>query len=144
MFARFPCRRSLSRAAAVVTLLALAAGVSGCAQIGDSVSSAFADPAKYDLYDCTQLETERKSLASRAANQEALMAKAQTGVGGAVVSELAYRNELIAIHGQQKVLEDAWRKSRCHETPPAAAEATPSTSPAPAAKGARPPRSALH
>ncbi|MBR0873044.1 twin-arginine translocation pathway signal [Bradyrhizobium tropiciagri] len=142
MSVRFPRRCSLSRAAAVVALLASAAGVAGCAQIGDSVSSAFADPAKYDLYDCGQLETERKGLASRAASQEALMAKAQTGVGGAVVSELAYRNELIAIHGQQKFLEEAWRKSRCHETPPQTAAATPSPAPppAPAAKGTRPQR----
>jgi hypothetical protein len=143
MFVRVPRCRSLPRAAAVVALLALAAGVSGCAQVGDSVSSAFADPAKYDLYDCKQLETERKSLASRATSQEALMAKAQTGVGGAVVSELAYRNELIAIHGQQKVLEDNWRRSRCHESPPdtPAAAPPPAPTPAPAAKGARP---ALH
>ena len=144
MTVRFPCCCGLSRAAAVIALLALAAGVSGCAQIGDSVSTAFADPAKYDLYDCKQLETERKSLTSRAAAQEALMAKAQTGVGGAVVSELAYRNELIAIHGQQKFAEEAWRKSNCHETPPAPAAATPSPAPAPAPKGSRPPRSALH
>ena len=30
------------------------------------MSTAFADPAKYDLYDCRQLETARKSLADRA------------------------------------------------------------------------------
>ena len=30
------------------------------------MSPAFADPAKYDLYDCKQLEAERKSLANAA------------------------------------------------------------------------------
>jgi len=136
-------RRSLSRAALIAALLALAAGASGCAQIGDSMSSAFADPAKYELYDCKQLEAERKSLASRAADQEGLMAKAQTGVGGAVVSELAYRNELIAIHGQQKFAEEAWRKGKCHETPPDTPAATPAPTPAANAKGSRT-RSGLH
>ncbi|KWV51482.1 twin-arginine translocation pathway signal [Bradyrhizobium macuxiense] len=130
-------RRSLSRAALVVALLALAAGASGCAQVGDSMSSAFADPAKYELYDCKQLETERKGLANRAAEQEGLMAKARTGVGGAVISEMAYRNELIAIHGQQKFAEEAWRKGKCHETPPATPAATPTPAPTPAAKGSR-------
>ena len=41
-------------------LLSMALG--GCAGLGDSaVSTAFVDPARYDLYDCKQLETERRS-----------------------------------------------------------------------------------
>ncbi|MGY4311756.1 twin-arginine translocation pathway signal [Bradyrhizobium sp. JR3.5] len=108
-----PSRRpNLSRAAAIVALLGSAAGVSGCAQIGDSVPSAFADPAKYDLYDCKQLETERKNLTSRATDQEKLMAKAETGVGGTVVSEMVYRNELISIHAQQRLADQAWRANK--------------------------------
>lgn len=139
-FSRCP---RLSRAAATLALLVLAAGASGCAQIGDSIPSAFADPAKYELYDCTQLQTERKSLAARATSQETLMKKAETGVGGTVVSELTYRNELIAIHSQQKLLEEAWRKNRCVDAPDPPA-ATPTPTPTPAAKGSRAPRSALH
>ena len=56
------CRSAL-RAAAALALLGVALG--GCAGIGENMSTAFADPAKYDLYDCKQLETERKSLAVR-------------------------------------------------------------------------------
>ena len=55
--------------------------------MGDSMTSAFADPAKYELYDCKQLETERKSLATRSAELQGLMAKAETGVAGPVVAE---------------------------------------------------------
>jgi hypothetical protein len=141
---RFSRRRSPSRAARVAALLVLAAGGSGCAQIGDSVSSAFADPAKYELYDCKQLEAERKALANRAAELEGLMAKAQTGVGGAVVSEMAYRNEVIAVHGQEKFADEAWRKNKCHESPPGTAAATPAPTPTPTpgAKGSR--RSGIH
>ena len=58
-------RRSFSRSLAALALFALGAGLSGCAQMGETISPAFADPAKYDLYDCKQLETERKSLATR-------------------------------------------------------------------------------
>lgn len=126
-------------------MLVLAATVSGCAQIGDAVPSAFADPAKYELYDCKQLEAERKGLAGRASDQESLMSKAEKGVGGTVVSELTYRNELIAIHSQQKLAEEAWRKNRCHESPPEpVATPTPTPTPTPAAKGTRAPRSAIH
>jgi hypothetical protein len=146
MSVRFPRRSKLSRAAAVIVLLASAAGVSGCAQIGDTMSPAFADPAKYDLYDCKQLETERKNLATRATDQEKLMAKAETGVGGTVVSEMVYRNELISIHAQQKLADQAWRSNKCHETPPdtPAVAAPAAAAPAPAAKGARAPRGVVH
>jgi hypothetical protein len=126
---------SVTRAAAVAALLALGGGLTGCAEMGDSVSTAFADPAKYELYDCKQLETERKNLANRAAEQQGLMAKAQAGVAGPVVAELAYRNEAIAIEGQRKFAEEAWRTNKCHASPPApAAEAPPSGAPA---KGSR-------
>ena len=89
--------------------------------MGDSVTSAFADPAKYDLYDCKQLEPERKRLADRSAELQGLMAKAETGVGGTVVAEVAYRNEYIATRGQSKLAEQAWQRNRCRETMPGAA-----------------------
>jgi hypothetical protein len=144
MSARFLRRRSLSRAAPVVALLALAAAASGCAQIGDAVPSAFSDPAKYELYDCKQLEAERKALTNRAAEQEGLMAKARTGVGGAVVAEMTYRNELISIHSQQKLADQAWRANKCHETPPDSAAPVPTPTPTPTPKGSRQPRSLIH
>ena len=136
-------RRSFSRSFAALTLLAVGAGLSGCAEMNDSMTSAFADPAKYDLYECKQLEPERKNLANRAAELQGLMAKAETGVAGPVVAELAYRNEYIAVRGQQKNAEEAWRKNRCVESKPepkpaAGASAAPSTT-APIVRGARSP-----
>src|SRR5262245_14238364 len=109
------------RAVAALAFCSLGLALSGCAEMGDSVSTAFADPAKYELYDCKQLETERKALANRSAELQGLMAKAQTGVGGSVVAELAYRNDYIAVRGQSKFAEEAWQKSKCRETPPAPA-----------------------
>jgi hypothetical protein len=123
--------RAGSRAAAVLGALALGAALSGCAGVGDSMSSAFADPARYELYDCKQLEPERKRIAVALAENEGLMAKAETGVAGSVVSELAYRNENIALRGQSHFAEEAWRKNRCRETAPAAAAAPPSKPPPP-------------
>jgi hypothetical protein len=114
--------------------------------MGESMSSAFADPAKYDLYECKQLGPERKSLTSRAAELQGLMAKAETGVAGPVVAELAYRNEYISVRAQSKLAEEAWRRNKCQEeaaATPAAAPAAPSAS----AKGTRSPSrsgSAVH
>jgi hypothetical protein len=138
MIARFPLCQPLPRAVAVTTLLALGIGLAGCADMSDSMSTAFADPAKYDLYECKQLEAERKMLANRTAELRGLMAKADTGVAGPVVAELAYRNEFIAVRGQAKFAEEAWQRGKCRES--AATPAAPAT-PAPAAiaKGARSP-----
>jgi len=140
MFVRIAFSSSLLRAASAAAMLAFGVGLGGCADMGDTISTAFADPAKYELYDCKQLETERKSLANRAAELQGLMAKAQTGVGGPVVAELAYRNDYVALRGQARFAEEAWQRNRCHESIPAApAAAAPAPPPAPPApgKGAR-------
>jgi hypothetical protein len=117
--------RFLPRAVAGLALFALGTTLSGCADMGEGIATAFADPAKYDLYECKQLEAERKTLAARAAELQGLMAKAQTGVAGPVVAEIAYRNEYIAVRGQAKNAEEAWQRGKCHETP--ASAATPAT-----------------
>ncbi|MBV8925301.1 MAG: twin-arginine translocation pathway signal [Bradyrhizobium sp.] len=129
--------KARSRAAAAAGVLALALALSGCAEMSDSWTTAFVDPAKYELYDCKQLEPERKSLANREAELQGLMAKADTGVGGPVVSELAYRNDYIQVRGQARLLEEAWRKNKCHETPaPAAATPAPTPTPSPKVRAA--------
>jgi len=128
-------RQPISRTA--LALLLLGAALSGCAEMGDSMTSAFADPAKYDLYECKQLEPERKSLANRQAELQGLMAKAETGVAGPVVAELAYRNEYIAVRGQSKLAEEAWRKNKCHEAKPEVKVEPPVIAPAPVVRGAR-------
>lgn len=126
-------RASHTAAAAALLLAAgLCAGLGGCADMGDSfVTTAFVDPARYDNYDCKQLEGERKSIASRTAELQGLMAKAETGTGGAVVVELAYRNDYISLRAQAKLAEEVWQRNKCVATSPAAA--TPAAPPAPAA-----------
>ena len=144
-----PISRSLvSSSLAALALLALGAGLAGCASVGETIAPAFADPAKYDLYECKQLEPERKGLAIKAAELEGLMAKAETGVAGTVVAEMAYRNELVATRGQQKLAEEAWRRYKCVESkreavPAAAAPAEP-LAPPPIAGGPRLPGSPVY
>jgi hypothetical protein len=119
MIVSSPRSRLPTRAAALASLFVLAGHLGGCASMGDGmVSGAFVDPAKYDLYDCPRLESERKALATRTAELQGLIDKAQTGAGGAVVSELAYRNDYISTRAQAKLAEENWQKSKCVATPP--------------------------
>jgi hypothetical protein len=147
MITRIAHRQPLPRTAFAVALLALGGGLAGCAgsmsEMGDNMTTAFADPAKYEYYDCKQLETERKSIASRLDELRRLMAKADTGVAGPVVAELAYRNDYISYRGQAKFADEAWRRNKCVETPPGTPGAA-SAAGAPAlpanAKGTRSPQ----
>jgi hypothetical protein len=134
-------RRSCSRALLALLGLCATLGTGGCAGVSDTISPAFVDPARYELYDCKQLATERLVLAKRLGELERLMAKAETGAGGAVVSELAYRNDFIATRGQQKLLEETWRQNRCRESDMEAAT-PPAGPPPPAVNAARPSRPA--
>jgi hypothetical protein len=118
---------------ALLPLGLLCAALAGCASVSDTISPAFVDPARYDLWDCKQLAPERKNLANRVADLERLMAKAETGAGGVVVAELAYRNDYITVRGQQKLMEETWQKNRCRESDmeAAAPPASPAAAPAP-------------
>ncbi|MCP3384196.1 MULTISPECIES: twin-arginine translocation pathway signal [unclassified Bradyrhizobium] len=127
---------SLRACCAVAALVAAGFALSGCAGVSETIAPAFADPARYELYDCKQLEGERKALADRTADLQKLMNKAETGAGGAVVSELAYRNDYVAVRGMAQLADDAWRRNKCRETPPntppvAAAPQRPDIKPAP-------------
>ena len=139
MIARISSAQPLLRAAMAMALLGLGVGLNGCADMSDSMTVAFADPAKYDLYDCKQLETERTKLATRSAELQGLIAKADTGVAGPVVAELAYRNDYIAVRGQTKLADEVWRRNKCVAT--GATSAGPAVSSAPSAdtKGAHSP-----
>jgi len=142
MIARFALSRPLPLAAATaMALFVLGAGLSGCADMSDSMTSAFADPAKYDLYDCKQLERERKSLATRQAELQGLMAKADTGVAGPVVAELAYRNDYISVRGQARLADEVWLRNKCRPSAPAPVTAAPvvPVAPSPNVRAAQPP-----
>ena len=96
---------------------------------------AFVDPAKYEQFDCKQLEVERKTQATRTAELQGLIAKAETGVGGSVVGELAYRNDYISARASSKLAEETWQRNKCVASSPAAATAAPAPAPAAPAPG---------
>ena len=125
------------QAFAGMVLLACGTLLSGCADMSDGMTSAFADPARYNLYNCKQLEAERKSLSTRMAELQGLMSKAQDGFAGPAIAEIAYRNDYIAYRGQKKNADEAWALNKCRDTPPDKTAETPSSAPAAATKSGR-------
>jgi len=110
-----------TRIISIAALLASAVGLAGCAGVGDGFASgAFVDPAKYELYDCKQLEAERKSLEARSAQLQGYIDKAQTGTGGVIVGEMVYRNDYISTRASLKAANEAWERGKCVAAAPAA------------------------
>jgi hypothetical protein len=109
---RSPLRSLIvARRAALVATGLVALG--GCSMVTTDESTFFADPARYDLYDCKQLGDVRTQLTSQVDELARLMAKAETGTGGAVVSELAYRPDYMFARGNLKLVNRVWDDNRC-------------------------------
>lgn len=120
------------RTVSTVVLAASSISLAGCAGVGDSaLSGAFVDPAKYELYDCKQLEAERKSLEARSTELQGYIDKARTGTAGTVVGEVAYRNDYISTRASLKLANEAWERGKCVAT----AAPPPVTTPASKGKG---------
>lgn len=104
-----------SRAAWLRLALACASagGLSACASGSIETSNAFADPAKYALYDCKQLEGLRTSHAARIDELRRLMAKAATGPAGGAMAELAYRPDMTRAQADLASANSSWERNRC-------------------------------
>jgi hypothetical protein len=119
--------------AAILKLAAVgfvAAVLGGCASAGSSV---FVDPAKYSLYNCQQLGSARVTVNTRVVELERLMAKAETGAAGQLVSGLAYQSDYVAARAQRDQIDERIVQNNCNAAslaPPPAA--TPTTEPPPA------------
>lgn len=100
----------------VLLLAMLALGLAACAGApgrGFDESAVFADPAHYSLYDCKQLAAAHQSHAGRVEELKRLMAKAETGPAGSVMSELAYRSDYLSAQAQLKAVNAALARNRC-------------------------------
>lgn len=113
-------------------LFASASLLTGCAA-GSDGGGLFVDPAKYALYDCAQLLPQRKTEAARVAELQALMMKAESGPAGGIMSELAYRSDLVSAQASLKAAEAAWERNRCDAaavtSEPSLARPSPGVSP---------------
>lgn len=104
-------RRALSTAPVAGALL-IAAALGGCATGGIN-SSVFVDPSRYDLYSCAQLVTARVDADKKATELQALIAKAETGVAGPLVSGLAYNVDYSAAVAQRDLIDQKYAANNC-------------------------------
>ncbi len=110
-----------------VAILAMFAGacLAGCAtQYGASdEGSLLVSPGKYQLYSCAQMAALEPSLRTREGELVVLIAKAESGPGGAIAATLAYRAEYLQTRGELAELGKATAAKNC---PPPTVEEAPS------------------
>jgi hypothetical protein len=105
---------SLSSAARrLAFVFGCALALAGCSSVAVDESTFFVDPARYDLYDCKQLADARKGHSDRIDELKRLMAKAETGAGGSVISEFAYRPDYASAQANFKLINRVWEENHC-------------------------------
>jgi hypothetical protein len=77
------------------------------------VGGAFEDPGRYEWYSCEQIAAYRKVAEAKVEKLKLLMDKAEKGVGGAVVSVIAYQVEYTAAQDELKVIDATARDKKC-------------------------------
>ena len=116
----------LARRCFVIFALFAGACLAGCAaQNGapdDSMSSYMVSPGKYQLYNCAQMAALEPPLRTREGELIVLIAKAESGPGGAFAATLAYRSEYLQVRGE---LAELGRAAAAKNCPPPAVEEAP-------------------
>lgn len=126
--------RKLKMAAALAGLL-----LAGCAGSKDQMASLLVAPGAYQFYKCAQLATAMQSTAARVKELEGLMAKAQTGPAGGLVSAAAYQPDYMVARGDMNELRREARAKNCDLSKPTGAAPLPPPT-KPAAPGKKPAR----
>ncbi|EKS27690.1 hypothetical protein [Afipia felis] len=80
-------------------------------------ASFFVDPSHYALYNCDQLNTAHQQVGARVAELKGLMAKAESGFAGALMSGLAYQSEYVTARGELEQIEENRQKLNCGPLP---------------------------
>ncbi len=121
-------RRDLKTAAPLAALLLVGAMLGGCAT--GATSSVFVDPSRYNLYNCDQLATARKPVFERVTELQALMAKAETGAAGGLVSGLAYQTDFLKARAELNLIDETRERGNCGALAPDTPASPPASAPA--------------
>lgn len=112
--------RRMDRAAVVTAALLLG----GCAQSLD-LGILYASPGKYDYLRCQDLPQRLSAALDREKQLSELIARANQGTGGAVVSQAAYSADLAQAKAEQRTLRQAAVDKNCGSIEPGAPAPAP-------------------
>jgi hypothetical protein len=92
---------------------ALVALCGGCATVSDPAGFSIAAQDKFDFAPCVEIIGNRNAYIAREKQLTELIAKAETGPGGAIVSYTAYRSELTQTRALLAAANRGAQKNNC-------------------------------
>jgi hypothetical protein len=101
--------RWLARAAGAAAALAVA----GCSSVSDMASYTFVLSDRYVYSSCKEIADNRGVQVSREKELVGLIEKADSGLGGFIVSTATYRSELVQVRAHLKALAKASQEKGC-------------------------------
>jgi hypothetical protein len=87
--------------------------LSSCSPAAMGPVTGFADPGKYQFYNCEQLAGQRTYWTNRELELKLLMDKAEQGAGGTVVNVIAYQADYVTAREELKVIDATTRAKNC-------------------------------
>jgi hypothetical protein len=100
------------KAWSLLALFAAIAAASGCAS-EDTAGRFLVAPDKFVLYNCAQLNDAAQNNFARQQELEKLIAKAEQGSGGTIVSDMTYRPEYVQLRGEMNELRRTTAEKNC-------------------------------
>jgi len=95
-----------------IASLWLCLAVTGCTSAVEG-PLLFSDAGKYQYHNCDQLAGAAKAQSARELELKVLIDKAEQGVGGILVSLMAYKTDYVAIEEDLRVIESTARSKNC-------------------------------
>jgi len=93
--------------------LVFSTALAACTSALESQLTVFADPAKYDYFNCEQLAAQRTARKAREEELESLMDKAERSTGGTFVNVIAYKADYTEVREDLKLIEKTARTKKC-------------------------------
>jgi hypothetical protein len=113
---RRPAARIALRAAAGIALAG--ATLAGCSSSSETSFSIFAEPGRYQYYNCAQMAVAKKGYVARRQELKTLMDRADQSTGGAAVGFIAYKAEYVAVSEELESLDATARSKSCAQDEP--------------------------
>ena len=97
----------------ITLTIAMPVLLAGCAVSGDRAEDLYVAPGKYIFYDCKQLAGTAAHFMERDKELKDLMARARQGVGGELVSAMAYNADYYSNLGELKDVRREQAEKKC-------------------------------
>jgi hypothetical protein len=101
------------RGVQTLTIMCVVACTGGCASGDLDAVSPYAEPGKYDFLDCPSIAQGMRTASDREKQLTDLITRADQGVGGGIVSAIAYQDELNITRARLRSLRKAAESKQC-------------------------------